>query len=573
MNVLDVSNDYSFLMHNIEGKLSSASKSSAALLATPSTTSKLATMSAARESITATTTGLKRKRLTELAAFDNGDDEQQHYGSQSVMRSSSSASSGRSSSATLKLQAQLDEFKLLNEQLKEQLRSYRDEHELTTEQSIRQLKFLEDSNMRYKKQYETTSAKYYKEKKDWQSKIRELEHALQQQKHSNNTPSSVMMADRGRLSFDDSSVQSKQQLKPNNEDDDVDHHHNKRDIDELSDKYSAKQQEAHVLLSEKMELEKRVFKLEQEAKTSHTLSQGNDDDAVDLRSLRKKCNELETTLRRKNKEYEKFDQKLKNQLLLEEELTALHTKLADAQSAVKRLQLLETSFNKLQDEKKLWNQLFSDVVKNEQGGESSVETRDESEDCTATKVLSVLSNVQKKHLLLTQQHNDLELTLVQLRRQTLKAESRVHDLEGELATMREANEKLEAKLTVMTKQSKCFIGEISSMRSLLKTFDAEFGIGRPDGAKMLATKDKLLGELRDELDGVRQTIVENTAQILSLQSELETVKQAGPLPVESPSDLIAKARFDELKEDFQALQEVTGLDFLPHKTKVNRHNP
>lgn len=582
----DISNDYSFLMHNIEGKMSSAATSNSnkgassssnnsglSASATPSASAKLNTLTAARENI-ASNTGLKRKRTGEITNDDSDDD---HFMT-SLRNSSTTTSTGRSSSAILKLQAQLDEYKILNEQLKEQLRSYKDEHELFKDQSIRQLKYLEESSARYKSQYEQTSSKYYKEKKEWQARTRELDHSVQQLKQqlavapvgdssNRNTGATASRAVMNSRIFDHSLDEDLQQ-----------------EVLDLKEKYMEKQKEANDLLSEKLELEKKVYKFEQEAKTIKAVTQGSEDDAAEVRSLRKKCNELETILRRKSKEYEKYDQKLKNQTMLEEELSSVQQKLSLAQNTLKTYHNMEVDYGKYQEEKKVWGQLFSAILKDATSVDAHVSpssmeasalgnNNQAVDDCTPTKVLGMFSDLQKKHLLLVQQHKDAELAAVQLRRQVFKAESQGRELTTENQTLKDNVEKLQSKMSTMMKQSKCFDSEINSLRSLLKTFDAEFSIGKPDAAKMLALKDSLINELRAELDVARTVITDYSQKIGSLEADLENIQlkaKSSATAVVVDEDL--QKEVAELKSDYEALQEITGMDFLPHKTQVILHS-
>lgn len=561
----DISNDYSFLMHNIEGKMSSAANRVTASTATTSATP--ANTIPSKENI-ASNTGIKRKRLTEIT--NDSDDEQ-------FLSSLRNSSTTRSSSATLKLQAQLDEYKILNEQLKEQLRSYKDEHELFKEQSIRQLKYLEESSGRYKSQYEQTSTKYYKEKKEWQSRTRELDHAVQQLRQQLATAQLVTE------SHGTASRTLNTKIFDHSVDEDL-----QQELLEIKDKFIEKQKEASALLAEKLELEKKVFKHEQESKTISSVAQGSEDDAAEVRALRKKVNEIETLLRRKNKEYERYDQKLKNQILLEEELSSLQQKLSLAQNTLKTYHNMEVNFGKYQEEKKVWSQLFSTILKNSPNADSegnsngNAASGDENnpqsiggtgslDDCTPTRVLNMFSDLQKKHLLLIQQHKDAELSNVQLRRQLLKAESQNRDLQQENQSIKDSHEKLELKISTMIKQSKCFDGEINSLRSLLKTFDAEFSIGKPDAAKMLSLKESVIVELRGELDNARKVVNEYGQRIASLETELQNAFAASSTIVPESTEFADNLQREnnELKANYEALQEITGMDFLPHKTQVS----
>ncbi len=564
----DAGDDYSYLMHNIEGKISSAHSSSKAASAvnnarnivastTPSESAAPATI-AARESVSSNNV-YKRKRVGDNRPEDNEDES-----FIASLRTNVAANSIRSSSSTLKLQAQLDEFKILNEQLKEQLRSYKDEHQLFKEQSMRQLKYLEESSARYKNQYEQASSKYYKEKKEWQAKARELEHSL------HNAKQQSMAAGTTEDSITRTSVIVQSRVFENSLDEDL-----QQDILDLKERYLEKQSEASSLLKEKLELEKRVFKLEQDAKTLKTLTHGCEEDATEVRMLRKKCNELESTLRKKSKDYEKHDQQLKNQIMLQEELASVQQKLYLAQSTLVTYHNMEVNYGKLLEEQKLWSQLCATILKSGQSTDCSTsETgvtltdKDEKhcqdsnpEGCSPTEVLRMFSDLQKRHVLLLQQHSDSEVTAVQLQRQALKLENQIRELKEENQNLKETAERLHLKLATASNRSKCYDSEISSLRSLLKTFDVEFSIGKPDAVKMLSLKDRMIDELRTDIDNCRMLIADYSTKISNLETDMDSRNNEQTV-------IKLEREVGELKADYTVMQELTGLDFLPHKTKV-----
>jgi FtsZ-binding cell division protein ZapB len=102
-------------------------------------------------SIALNTSG-KRRRITDFH-IDDVDNDDEPGGREFKITSHIGKSSVGSS---LKLQMQVDELKLTNEQLREQLKSFKSEHEVFKDQSARQLKFLEDLNHRYKENAETS---------------------------------------------------------------------------------------------------------------------------------------------------------------------------------------------------------------------------------------------------------------------------------------------------------------------------------------------------------------------------------------------------------------------------------
>ena len=84
-----------------------------------------------------------------------------------------SLASPASSMKSFRSAADLDELRLVNEQLQDELRSAQDEMDRVKEKHGRQIVFLEEENDKLKKVATEAKEKYFDEKKKWQAKYRE----------------------------------------------------------------------------------------------------------------------------------------------------------------------------------------------------------------------------------------------------------------------------------------------------------------------------------------------------------------------------------------------------------------
>lgn len=550
--------DYSFLIQSIEGRLAaSAGLPSSNVVEHSTPPHKGSDFSL---SIIAANTSAKKRRLSDLIMEEaDGDDVT------STRDFKLSSQPTRSVSSNLRLQMQVDELKLVNEQLKEQLKSYRGEHELFKDQSSRQLKFLEDLNTRYKSEVEASRQKYYDEKKKWQSRLREAEEGLKKIQ-SRNDASALDISTTSVARNDSGSREIARRMK------------------EMEAIIATTQEESQRNMSQKIELEGKVVELEQRIRIMQANSGGQEDMTSELRQLRKQYQELETAYRRKSKDAEKYSQQVKNQVMMEEELSSTVTKLNLAQETIKAFHSMEVDHRRLVEDRKTWNQIFHSILEDETSA-----NRLAVEDVNPTKALSLFREVQQKCALLESQHGNLERNATNLRQALLKSEARCMLLEKDKIDAQTKLEKLESKQNVVSQQSRLYESEIASLRTLLQSFDIEFNIGKPDAAKMLVAKDTMVTALRQDLDQSRQqvaqlvqTTLEQKQQLESLTSELTktkaevveaaivaTSKASEEKAVASGEDVLAwQSKYKSLEDDFYALQEVAGVDFLPYKTQV-----
>ena len=150
--------DYSLLIHSIEGRLSEHIM-----------TSPIADKSLISEK---SDSALKRRRpSTEDSSYVVQSEEDDQYSYPNRRTSYQNAD-------TMQLTAQLDESKLLNERLKEKYDGILSDFSNYKEKTSRQLAFMVTENDKLKKDLTAQSDRYYDEKKKWQSSLRLVESEL-----------------------------------------------------------------------------------------------------------------------------------------------------------------------------------------------------------------------------------------------------------------------------------------------------------------------------------------------------------------------------------------------------------
>ena len=147
--------DYSLLIHSIEGHLSEH------IIASPTHDQSLLS--------NATTPGQKRQRLSmgSPSHVVHEEDENQYQ--------FSSVQLGYQNAESMKLTAQLDESRLLNERLKDKFNRVTEDFTKHKEKAVKQLQFMLTENVQLKKDAVTQSDRYFDEKQKWQSSLRSAE--------------------------------------------------------------------------------------------------------------------------------------------------------------------------------------------------------------------------------------------------------------------------------------------------------------------------------------------------------------------------------------------------------------
>lgn len=566
----DISTDYSFIIKNID----EAVKAPANLLSS-STGNTVRTPRQSLDNTLSTigaNTSAKRRRISELVGVEESDEERDFttlHGSNAEI-----LLINQKSSSSLKLQLQIDELKIINEQLKEQLQSYKSEHNIFKDQAARQLVFLEEQNKKLKSDLDARTQKYYDEKKKCQAALRQLEQTSATNK--SNAVSAVDSNDQAEVNPKASQI-TIDSLKPS-----VREQQLEKDVEQLQLLLSSKAKELAAMSNAKLELEKKTFEIEQSLILIRSDNGNTDENKSELRLLRKQCSELETFLRRKSRDLEKMVEKAKNQTMLEEELNSTLTKLNLAQETIKTYHSMEVEYHRLVEEKKTFSQLFMTALRaqsHSSTGTNLSAVPSLEEEITPSKALNIFSEIQKECIVLQSHQGDLERNLVNMRQLLLKSEAKTHELELQKTEVTLKLEKLEAKQAVLSQQAKLHESEVLSLRSLLKTFDMEFSIGKPDVSKIVKLKETMIDDLRNELDNCKRVAAESLQSKIDLMQKVDELEKliaeanaAKKIEAEDQSANAVvdamKAQLDELLMDYNALQEITGVDYLPHKTQV-----
>ena len=150
--------DYSLLIHSIEGHISEHMAASPTTnLSVPSSRS---------------TSAFKKRRLSsEISTYIAHSDEDE-------IGSFSDRISSYQNADVMKMAAELDETRLLNERLHEKYNGIADEFSKYKGKAVKQLQFMVAENDQLKKDAAGQSDRYYDEKKKWQSSLRSVESEL-----------------------------------------------------------------------------------------------------------------------------------------------------------------------------------------------------------------------------------------------------------------------------------------------------------------------------------------------------------------------------------------------------------
>ena len=517
------------------------------------------------------------------------------------------------SAKKLRSMMEMDEVVLENEQLKDQLQRLKSESQIAREEQIRQIKFLDERCTSFKKESAERLEKYYEEKKKWQSKQRETELLLKKAMEKASTPAPPAPTGASSNANNDLIAQKLRTLE--------------KDL-------MAKVSEAKSAMQDKLTLEAQLYEANLELKELRA-AQGagsmNGEAMNEARTLRKQFSELETVYKRMAREHEVMKLKMKNQGLLEEEVSTFRAKLRIAEETVSALKHIQAEHQQLQGEKVLWSQLFQEILQEAREGDhpallagedgslldvlsassSSNSGASSTPSVAPAQVLRVLSAYQRQCAVLLQGQGQLQQAQAEVRRQLREAIKTQRAAEDESVRLSDELEKMEGQLRSATHHSRLYTNEISTLRAMLATYDSEFSIGKPDTTKMFALKDQLISELRSQLDASRsETSMSGTkARLLEarveelvgavaagqeearkLQDEVaaatsaasrakEELEEQMQITSRSASEqdaeqlAVLKTQAEEAQEQLAYFQYATGLDYLPDRTRVGRcHN-
>jgi hypothetical protein len=576
--------DYSFLLQSIEGRIS-------------------------ENIVNKTPSAVNRTALDESASKRRWSDFQSPANDISM-----------SSAKKLKSFAEIDELMIVNEQLRDNVARLESEREIAKQEHLRQLKFLDDRCTALKKESADRLEKYYEEKKKWQSKHRELE---QQVKKLSSAPQAAAPQSSNVTSNSLNSARNEEITQR---------------LQLLERELTTKITESRENLKGRLDAESKLFEYETELRSLRSsVGEGSltEEARLEARTLRKQLAELESVHKRTAREHDGMKSKLKNQTLLEEEVSTLKAKLRLTEEKLNTFKQEQLDYQLMLEERNVWTQLFQDIVTQPEHSElmdesaltgraaGAVGTSGNGSGASAagnggaavspTVVLHLLSAYQSRCAVLLQGQGQLQQSLSELRRQAREAQMQHLDSDAALQSTQARLETVEQQLRTALQQGRLYDGEIRSLRSLLETYDLEFRIGKPDADKMMSLKDRLIAELRAELDAARQSasalathvksleaaVEGGRTVVLALQEELQQVRdelsqaqtQAASLsssagrdsPVtatafsadahSSQEDLehevtALRTQVETAQHDLQYLQYVTGLDYFPDRTRV-----
>ena len=500
--------DYSMLLHSIEGKLSS--------LIPPSSGKD------------------HRKRLRYSAGLSPPFEAASAGGARSSDIDLSRSPFGASS-------VLCDELKLQNERLTELLSETKDEINSLKDKYNRQIAFMEQENASLKRLAEERASKYYEEKKKWQQKLRSLEFESKPSSSAASTASAAALRATAAAAPSD-----------------------KEKWAALEQSVLSKYEELKRSTLKNTDLEATIKKLEQELQSNRSnggTSGQSKEEIVELHDLRKRYSDLEVVHRRKSREMERLEQKLKNQALVEEELAAANARLKLLQNTVDSIQGLETSCNMLANEKKQWTALFRDIL-TESDGLDLVQSS-AAVDVTPLAVFRALGSYQMRSALLLKAKGEGETALADQRSAIVRLEAALAQSEASRSQAVAEQGRLESRMKINQQQTKLFQDEVATLRSVVQSYDAEFKIGKPDVDKVLAKKDEVIAQLRRDVDDIRPRLLERLSGDESALGHRD--EEAGSAAAEI---VWLRAQLADLQSRHAELSHVTRMDYIPRRTRV-----
>jgi hypothetical protein len=340
----------------------------------------------------------------------------------------------------------------------------------------------------------------------------------------------------------------------------------------------------------------------------------------EARELRQRCGELEISLRRKTREHERLERSIQNQAFLEEQLASARMHAKSANEQLERLQSLEGQLRLLQQEKHAWVSTFHEVVQKDarangggNGGESTDgpgqagskpqqrspyqvvkkltydSVTDENDEyvgeqhpergsslaVTPSAVLRVLSSAQQRCVRLTDELSVSKAAIGQARKDSLSALETAEATKAQLAEARRALLVAQDAAAIAPQKIQLYTTEITSLRGLVKSYEAELSLGKPDVASALRAREEAWTQLRADYDAQRLTLsalLDKTASAgltagAHVQSEADLQRQRAQEHAVVEWEK-CKAQVATLRQDLYALQSAAGMDVVPGRTRV-----
>ena len=501
-----------------------------------------------------------------------------------------------STAKKIRLEAESDELRLINEQLNDKLIRITDDSERIKEKLQRQLTFLDNENNELRHAITKANDKYFEDKKNTTIQLRNYENEINALKKQITTLESTTTTTSSTITQDKS-----KQIKETSY----------QNLDIFEAKLVEKVQEVKKLSILNAELEEKISYLEQDVlvlKTKYHSSSSSSSGGVGvsssglvytsgiglapssaaagvgvgtgtgpsetyIKSLEKKSEEYDMQLRRKNKEIEKLNSKLENQSILEDENMSLKAKVQYLNTQLTESLSIETKYKTLMQEKASWNQLFKQVVQDskhiatstESSVGSSVSTHEE---VSPMAVLRILSGTQQRCTLALDREGKLELQVKEQKRAIVALEQQVASLKDDLAQYEDKEQEHVRKTKLLSQQLQLYTGEIDNLRSLMRSYDAELKIGHKPDATMtmlLSGKDDTIASLRKETDECRAAVRQHVEALLSLQDELKRLSAQ-----QLQQQLQQQSETAKPGDSKYAAYAKEDLDFDPATTKVRR---
>lgn len=523
----DSSNDYSILLQSVEDGISRSGGLSGSVM--------------------------KRRRA---ASNDDDDDGVAHSDRLSIADSR-------------RLVAEVDRLKLVTEEYMTKLNIEKDSREREKARYLRQLEFLEAECLDLKKSLSQQTDKYYEDKRTWQRTLRDVEERHQSgaiaaaSVPSNPSSSKLVVATSGGKSRDEGWEARLASLESS-----ID----KKAAEVVSVKSANAQLEA-----ENSKLHQLVRSMTEEQKRSEGAAT-EDETGKRQRAL------LESTIREKNRTIERLERRAEQIAQLQQENIALQSKLSAALERGSAVMELQAKLQQLTNEREEWTVLFRHSIKQAKAFSANADLSLDSRAADShipMQVLRLLKKTQETVAVSSSQLAIAQTELIAVRRRLTQSEDNERSLEEALQDAKSKLDKNDSQSSLFKRQTILFEKEVISLRELLKSFDAEFCIGKPkETASMFKAKDDLIETLREQLDTVRAEARLSLEEMHTLKESLRSAPMAEApcnvvLAVAAAATPSSTATVAALKEEVEKLrfrlrefQRAVGKDHIESETRV-----
>lgn len=490
-----------------------------------------------------------------------------------------SNSSKLSLTESRKQQAELAEARLRAQEEREKHKLESDERQSDKSRYIKQLQFLEGEVAAAKKALSEKSEAFETEKAAMQEKVRKLEaKLLTSTASSSNAVPAVKEVDSTGLAQALAASDAKWRTR----------------LEQLDAAVRSKSEEVVAVKKLNAVLEDRCTNLEQQVLniSADVASTPSFEGGISGRDLANKVAFLESSLREKTRALERLERKLQNHQVLEMENESLKSKLSALKDSSHSVTSTQEALQRATTEREEWMAIFRDLLKNDTSGYAKTAKISENDHEIPIHALRMLKRTQETAAVHAKTAAEFEASLAATKRRLAQVEAKTITMQSETMEAKLSLEKSAVQCKLLSQQTQLYEKEVLSLRDLLKSFDAEFSIGRPDGAAMLKAKDDMIESLRSQLDNVRG---EARVALRRLQ-ELEANKRSEPQHQEnavkpaiaasaseqaqpekmSASEgrnyeaLVASLRdeIDKLKYRLHGFQVEFGADYISSETRV-----